>query len=146
MLELSQFNRSPSPIFNGDFDPVQSDGAGEENLSGIPHSAQSLAPAEFFSAGDHLYRNYHPSLTSHSCDPEGNFLPPGALPSPLSEKSTNDWTPYQDHLEFELANYIFTKNQTPAAQINHLLDLWAASLLWASANSSQVLFTDHHDI
>lgn len=61
--EPSQFNRSPSPIFNGDFDPVQSDGAGEEDLSGIPRSAQSPAPAEFFGAGDRLYRNYHPSLT-----------------------------------------------------------------------------------
>ncbi|KAG1850945.1 hypothetical protein F4604DRAFT_1687040, partial [Suillus subluteus] len=144
--ELSQFNRSPLPIFNGDFDPVQSDGAGEEDLSGIPRSAQSPAPAEFFGAGDRLYRNYHPSLTGRPCDPEGNFLLPGALPLPLSEKSTDDWTPYRDHLEFELADYIFTKNQTPAAQIDHLLDLWAASLIRASADSSQVLFTDHHDV
>ncbi|KAG2754832.1 hypothetical protein P692DRAFT_20720601 [Suillus brevipes Sb2] len=139
--ELPQPNRSPSPIFNGDFD-----GAGEEDLSGIPRSAQSPAPAEFFGAGDRLYRNYHPSLTGRPCDPEGNFLPPGALPLPLSEKSADDWTPYRDRLEFELADYIFTKNQTPAAQIDHLLDLWAASLLRAGADSSQVLFTDHHDV
>jgi hypothetical protein len=65
---------------------------------------------------------------------------------PLSEKSHDDWTPYCDRLEFELADYIFTKNQTTAAQIDHLLDLWAASLIWAGADSSQVLFTDHCDV
>ncbi|KAG2100480.1 uncharacterized protein F5147DRAFT_747167 [Suillus discolor] len=127
----SQFNRSPSPIFNGDIDPIQSDGAGEEDHSEIPHSVQSPTPAEF---------------VGRPCDPEGNFLPPGALPLPLSEKCPNDWTPYHDRLEFELANYIFTKNQTPAAQIDHLLDLWAASLIQAGADLSQVPFKDHRDV
>ncbi|KAG2140331.1 hypothetical protein BD769DRAFT_1384083 [Suillus cothurnatus] len=144
--EPSQFNCSPSPFFNGDDNPLQSDGAGEENHSEIPRSAQSPIPAEFFGAGDRLYRNYHPSLTGRPCDPEGNFLPPGALPLPLSEKSADDWTPYCDRLEFELADYIFTRNQTPAAQINHLLNLWAASLIRAGADTSQVLFTDHRDV
>jgi len=65
---------------------------------------------------------------------------------PLSEKSADDWTPYCDRLEFELADYIFTRNQTPAAQIDHLLDLWAASLIRAGADTSQVLFTDHRDV
>ncbi|KAG2059973.1 hypothetical protein BDR06DRAFT_1062827 [Suillus hirtellus] len=119
--EPSQFNRSPSPFFNGDDNPLQSDGASEENHSEIPRSVQSPIPAEFFGAGDRLYRNYHPSLT-------------GALPLPLSEKSADDLTPYHD------------QNQTPAAQINHLLDLWAASLIQAGTNTSQVLFTDHRDV
>ncbi|KAG2124069.1 hypothetical protein BD769DRAFT_1628798 [Suillus cothurnatus] len=131
--EPSQFNRSPSPFFNGDDNPLQSDGAGEENHSEIPRSAQSPIPAEFFGAG-------------RPCDPEGNFLLPGALPLPLSEKSADDWTPYCDRLEFELADYIFTRNQTPAAQIDHLLNLWAASLIQAGADTSQVLFTDHRDV
>ncbi|KAG2122561.1 hypothetical protein BD769DRAFT_1629210 [Suillus cothurnatus] len=144
--EPSQFNCSPSPFFNGDDNPLQSDGAGEENHSEIPRSAQSPIPAEFFGASDRLYRNYHPSLTGRPCDPEGNFLPPGALPLPLSEKSADDWTPYCDQLEFELADYIFTRNQTPTAQIDHLLNLWAASLIRAGADTSQVLFTDHRDI
>ncbi|KAG2738057.1 hypothetical protein P692DRAFT_20882962 [Suillus brevipes Sb2] len=101
--EPSQFNRSPSPFFNGDDNPLQSDGASEENHSEIPRSAQSPIPAELFGAGDCLYRNYHPSLTSRP-------------------------------------------NQTPAAQIDHLLDLWAASLIQAGANTSQVLFTDHRNV
>jgi hypothetical protein len=40
------------------------DGADEEDHSEIPRSVQSPTLAEFFGAGDHLYRNYHPSLTS----------------------------------------------------------------------------------
>jgi hypothetical protein len=63
----------------------------------------------------------------------------------LSDKTTDDWTPYADRLEFELADYIFTKNQTPAAQIDHLLDIWAASLIRGGANTS-ALFTDHRDV
>lgn len=144
--DLSQSNRSPSPIFNGDINPIQSDGASEEDRSEIPRSVQSPTPAEFVGTGDRLYRNYHPSLTGRPCDSEGNFLPPGVLPLPLSEKCSDDWTPYRDRLEFELAYYIFTKNQTPAAQINHLLDLWAASLIQAGADLSQVPFKDHCDI
>ncbi|KAG2137011.1 hypothetical protein DEU56DRAFT_736982, partial [Suillus clintonianus] len=81
-----------------------------------------------------------------TCDPEGNFLPPGAPPPPLTEKSPNDWTPYRDRLEFELADYIFSKNQTPATQIDHLLDMWAASLIRAGADTSEVLFADHRDV
>ncbi|KAG1871052.1 hypothetical protein C8R48DRAFT_770646 [Suillus tomentosus] len=142
----SQSNCSPSPIFNGDIDPIQSDGAGEEDRSEIPRSVQSPTFAEFVGTGDRLYRNYHPSLTSRPCDPEGNFLLPGVLPLPLSEKHSDNWTPYCDWLEFELANYIFTKNQTPTAQIDHLLDLWAASLIQAGADLSQVPFKDHCDV
>ncbi|KAG2121725.1 hypothetical protein BD769DRAFT_1361161, partial [Suillus cothurnatus] len=57
----------------------------------------------------------------------------------------DDWTPYADRLEFELTDYIFTKNQTPAAQIDHLFNIWAASLIQGGANTS-ALFTNHHDV
>ncbi|KAG2090117.1 uncharacterized protein F5147DRAFT_748270 [Suillus discolor] len=79
------------------------------------------------------------------CDSEGNFLPPGTSPPPLLDNAPDDWTPYSDRLEFELADYIFTKNQTPAVQIDHLLDIWAASLIRGGADTN-VLFTDHCNV
>ncbi|KAG1722135.1 uncharacterized protein EDB91DRAFT_1240245 [Suillus paluster] len=85
------------------------------------------------------------ATTARPCDSEGNFLPPGTPPPLLSDKTSNDWTPYADRLEFELANYIFTKNQTPVVQINHLLDIWADSLIQGGANTD-ALFTDHCDV
>ncbi|KAG2029454.1 hypothetical protein BDR03DRAFT_1018369 [Suillus americanus] len=100
--------------------------------------------AEFFGAGERLYRNYHSLLSAHHCDAEGVFLPPGTPPPPLTEKTPNDWTPYKSCVEFELADYPFTKNQTPAHSINHLLNIWAALLIQAGTNAT--LFPDHRNV
>ncbi|KAG1837384.1 hypothetical protein C8R48DRAFT_622854 [Suillus tomentosus] len=142
---LPQSNRSPSPLFDANINTEEYDGANsnEEYCAATPGPVQP--PAEFFGAGDRLYRNYHPNLTAQPCDSEGNFLPPETPPPPLSDKAPDDWTPYSDRLEFELADYIFAKNQTPAAQIDHLLDIWAASLIRGGANTN-ALFTDHRDV
>ncbi|KAG1726481.1 hypothetical protein EDB19DRAFT_1897639 [Suillus lakei] len=96
----------------------------------------------FFGTGDWLYRNYHPF--SHPCDPEGNFLPLGTPPPPLTDKTPDDWTPYKSQVEFEFADYLFTKNQTTTHSINHLLNMWAASLI--QAGSKATLFSDHRHI
>ncbi|KAG2099661.1 hypothetical protein BD769DRAFT_1631154 [Suillus cothurnatus] len=133
-----------------------------------PHSP-SLAPDitdfEFIGTGDRLYRNYHPFLSgksfnhsillnnikkythtyiAHPCDPDGTFLPPGAPPPPITEKSLDDWTPYGSHIEFKLADYLFTKNQTPTHSIDQLLNIWAASLV--QAGSKCTVFSDHHNL
>ncbi|KAG2107667.1 uncharacterized protein F5147DRAFT_745903 [Suillus discolor] len=111
--------------------------------------------AEFFGTGDQLYRNYHPFLSilkiylhytyiARPCDPEGVFLPPGTPPPPLTEKSPDDWTPYRSCVEFELADYLFTKNQTPANSIDQLLNIWSASLI--QAGGKHTLFSDHRDL
>ncbi|KAG2030826.1 hypothetical protein BDR03DRAFT_936547 [Suillus americanus] len=71
------------------------------------------------------------------------FLPPGSPPKPLSDKSSSDWTPYQNHIEFETAEYFFVKNQTPAAQVNKLLDLWASTL---KKHNDKPPFTDCRDL
>ncbi|KAG1898813.1 uncharacterized protein F5891DRAFT_1190294 [Suillus fuscotomentosus] len=99
---------------------------------------------EFFGTGDRLYRNYHPFLSARPCNPEGNFLPPGTPLLPFTDKTLEDWTPYKSQVEFELANYLFTKNQTPVHSIDHLLNIWAASLIQASSRST--IFSDHHHI
>ncbi|KAG2044014.1 hypothetical protein BDR03DRAFT_930774 [Suillus americanus] len=49
------------------------------------------------------------------------FLPPGSPPKPLSDKSSSDWTPYRNCIEFETAEFFFS-------QVNKLLDLWASTL------------------
>ncbi|KAI5983739.1 hypothetical protein F5J12DRAFT_907985 [Pisolithus orientalis] len=96
--------------------------------------------AEFVGQGDKYYRNYHPNLTGQPCDSSGNPLPVGqsSLQTP-SEKQPNDWSPYSSHLEFELADFLFTHSQMSAANINKLLDLWNATLL---GTGSQPVFKD----
>ena len=73
------------------------------------------------------------SLTSlfvgEICDESGNFLPPEVPPPPQdSDKGRGDWTPYDNRLQFEVADFLFRRNQMSAGDINFLLSLWGASL------------------
>ncbi|KAI5996525.1 hypothetical protein F5J12DRAFT_907094 [Pisolithus orientalis] len=59
-------------------------------------------------------------LTGQPCDSSGNPLPVGqSSPQTPSEKQPNDWSPYSSHLEFELADFLFTCSQMSAANINN---------------------------
>ncbi|KAG1886992.1 hypothetical protein F4604DRAFT_1889809 [Suillus subluteus] len=136
---------SPSPALAPDIIGLGDTGGTDFGDAGPMDDEDPLqSSAEFFGAGERLYRNYHPLLSARPCDTEGVFLPPGTLPPPLTEKTPDNWTPYKSHVEFELADYLFTKNQTPAHSIDHLLNIWAASLI--QAGSKATLFPDHCDV
>ena len=47
-------------------------------------------------------------VLGHPCDADGYNLPPGTPPSP-SPARKHDWTPFTDRIEFELADFLFTK-------------------------------------
>lgn len=109
----------------------------------LPSGVDSL----FWGPGDKLYRNYHPKLdgklyfsnvnsssffrsSARPCDEQGAFLDPGTRPAPASNQTNSeDWTPYRDRVGFEVAEFLFTRNQMSAPQIDILLDLWAAGVL-----------------
>ncbi|KAG1726100.1 hypothetical protein EDB19DRAFT_1945348 [Suillus lakei] len=97
----------------------------------------------FFGPGDRLYRNYHPRLNAHPCYATGHFLEDGVPPAPPPDKSPDDWTPYRDHVEFETVEFLYTRNQMSAGDINILLDLWAATLL---KHNDKPPFADCHDL
>ncbi|KAG0701710.1 hypothetical protein DFH29DRAFT_1000020 [Suillus ampliporus] len=99
--------------------------------------------AEFFRSGNLLYCNYHPLLDGHSCDEHGNFLTNDAPPSPPELKSRDDWTPFRNRVEFEMAELLYIKNQMPAGQADRLLDLWATTLL---KHGDIPPFADHKDL
>ncbi|KAG2112034.1 uncharacterized protein F5147DRAFT_744677 [Suillus discolor] len=98
---------------------------------------------EFWGPGDRLYRNYHPKLNSRPCDATGQFLADGATPAPPPSKSRDDWTPYRNCIEFETAEFLYTRNQMSAGNINILLDLWAATLL---KHNNKLPFADCRDL
>ena len=63
------------------------------------------------------------------CDESGNGLPPDIPPAPHDlDKGPNNWTPYYSRLQFEVADFLFRRNQMSAGDINILLSLWSASL------------------
>jgi Plavaka transposase len=63
------------------------------------------------------------------CDESGEDIQPDTPPPPcVSDNGPDDWTPYNSHLKFEVADFLFCQNQMSAGDINFLLSLWAASL------------------
>ena len=44
------------------------------------------------------------------------------------DQGPDNWTPYNNHIEFELADFLFCHNQMSAGNINTILNLWAVSL------------------
>ncbi|KAH9026129.1 hypothetical protein EDB85DRAFT_1893545 [Lactarius pseudohatsudake] len=63
------------------------------------------------------------------CDEDGNDIPSDTLAPPRnSNQGPNDWTPYNNRLEFEVADVLYHRNQMSARGINCLLTLWVASL------------------
>jgi hypothetical protein len=63
------------------------------------------------------------------CDKSGNDIPLDAPPPPCgSDKQFDDWTPYDNRVQFEVADFLYRRNQMSAGDINYLLNLWAASL------------------
>ncbi|KAF7288733.1 C2H2-type domain-containing protein [Mycena indigotica] len=74
-------------------------------------------------------RKNHPFLTARPCDEHGDFLPDGAAPAPRHNKLDDDWDPYDDKVQFRLADFAFRKAQISGSNINELLEIWAMDKL-----------------
>ncbi|KAG1753701.1 uncharacterized protein EDB91DRAFT_1234119 [Suillus paluster] len=95
------------------------------------------------SSGTNKSKLEHVLTTRLKCDAEGDPIDQNALPPPQTDTSPDDWTPYESHIAFEMAKFLFLQNQTSAKQIDTLLNLWAASLI---KHNDTPPFTDHHDL
>ncbi|KAF8424793.1 hypothetical protein L210DRAFT_3615092 [Boletus edulis BED1] len=93
--------------------------------------------------GGKVYRNYHPYLTARPCDSSGNFLPDGTPPQPYSEKALDDWSPFGNRAEFELADLLYTQIQMSATHVNKLLDIFTA---YMHLNGGQPPFSNCSDL
>ena len=70
-----------------------------------------------------------PLLAARHCDRNGVFVLPGTPPEPLTPKAKNDWSPFTSRAGFELADFLFTDVQLSQKKINHILELWATTLV-----------------
>lgn len=64
------------------------------------------------------------------CDEQGAFLPPDTPPKP-KVASPDDWSPFNNRVEFELADLLYRRNQMPQAQMNNLFNIWSACMVAA---------------
>lgn len=119
-------SRSESPPASPNSLPTRSPTPQNAEEEDFPH-----IEAQYFGPHNGVYRNYHPFMTGQSngllqqfyltdfligrpCDSNGDFLPPDTQPPPPPDPhDEDDWSPFHDHLEFELADFLYTHNQMP---------------------------------
>ncbi|KAG0693018.1 hypothetical protein DFH29DRAFT_992452 [Suillus ampliporus] len=89
------------------------------------------------------YRDYHQQLDGHICNEAGDFIPPEAPPPPYSSRAPDDWTPYRNRLEFETAEFLYSKVQMSAGNIDKLMNLWGRTL---EKHDDAPPFTDHRNL
>ncbi|KAI6143392.1 hypothetical protein BKA82DRAFT_4331274 [Pisolithus tinctorius] len=77
------------------------------------------------------------------CDASGQYLLDDAPPPLPAERSSDDWSPFQNQLEFKLVDFLFRQAEMPAKKIDMLLEIWAVSLL---ALCGEPLFTNQKDL
>ena len=83
------------------------------------------------------------AITALPCEEDGTpLLDPKTSPIVPPQHSDN-WTPYKHCIAFELADFLYRREQMSAGNADILLELWAASL--ASHNESPP-FSDHQDL
>ena len=68
-------------------------------------------------------------FTGKPCDENGQYLPKGSPPPPRPAQAADDWTPFADSLQFKLADFLYRQEEMSQGNINHLLELWALSLM-----------------
>ncbi|KAH8977117.1 hypothetical protein EDB86DRAFT_3068012 [Lactarius hatsudake] len=88
---------------------------------------------------------FHPYLCATPCDENHVYLPPGTLPTPPPVQDPDDWTPYRDCVEFELAEFLYQKVQMSGNDINVLSQLWCASLINHGVPPDKINLFDSRD-
>jgi hypothetical protein len=63
------------------------------------------------------------------CDSDGGPLDPESLLLAAKAKDVTDWTLYSSCIAFELANFIYRRNQMSASDFNALCKLWKVTHL-----------------
>ena len=90
-------------------------------------------------------RTYHPKLNGtillptsiyfsqndvgKICDKDGHEIPPNSPPPPVMQHSTDDWFPYESHIQLKLADFLYRCNQMSEGNMDFLLNLINALLL-----------------
>ncbi|KAI0823766.1 hypothetical protein BC628DRAFT_1503960 [Trametes gibbosa] len=115
---------SPSPRPDSPPPPLV-EGAPQHDLPGV---AAPLPVVEDALDADGSITVTHPIITGRPCSAAGAPLLPDAPAPPRDPRLPNDYSPYESRPQFELADFLFKKEQMSAGHINELMQLWAATL------------------
>ncbi|KAN0107708.1 hypothetical protein V8E52_009875 [Russula decolorans] len=133
--------RSPSPVGGSHTCSSPTDSSPTDS-SPTDSSPTDSSPTD--SSPTDIVRSYHPIINGKPCDKDGNYLPTDTPPPPRhTERSADDWTPYQSRVEFELADFLYRRDQMSGGHIDELLSLWATTLVEHGADPP---FKSHGDL
>lgn len=91
-----------------------------------------------------IYYNNSYNLTGRICDENGHDIPLDSPPPPRpSDYGPDNWTPFDGRVEFELADFLYRRNQMSGGDIDHLFNLWGAA---AAARGDAPPFKNHTDM
>lgn len=137
-VDEAGFNAGDQP--EGDIEEEE-----EEELEPYePRRAVNVQPEEFIARHPHLSgkldqwsvhvhicrRPEFECYLGRPCNAEGTeYLPENHPPTPRQRPNNTDWTPFRSRLEFEVAEFLYKKDQMSQGHVTHLMDLWAASLV-----------------
>ena len=71
---------------------------------------------------------YH-TLVAKRCNERGEFLTSSVPPASPEIQPMTDWFPFDSHIGFELADFIFADAELSKKKTDRLLELWAATLI-----------------
>ncbi|KAJ7687491.1 hypothetical protein B0H17DRAFT_1203554 [Mycena rosella] len=69
---------------------------------------------------------FHPRLNGRPCNKHGNFLSPGAPPPPPDHAPPDNFAPYAERADFDLADLLYRRAQMSAGHIDELMQNWAS--------------------
>ncbi|KAG5350177.1 hypothetical protein C0989_012375 [Termitomyces sp. Mn162] len=95
-------------------------------LMNADHTTQLLNDEHIHVQVNAEHVEYHPLINGLPCDQDGSFLPENAAPPPWGHLPHNDFSPYADCQQFEIADLLFWQTQMAANNINDLMQVWAA--------------------
>ncbi|KAG1796926.1 uncharacterized protein HD556DRAFT_1441101 [Suillus plorans] len=107
------------------------------NLNGQSQARNHMAPPPITT------RLYHPDINGRICDEQGNYIPLDTPPPCSTDRGPDDWMPYNNWVEFEVADFLYHCNQMSGGDIDFVFNLWAASL---AAHGATPPFKNHVDM
>ncbi|TEB03958.1 hypothetical protein FA13DRAFT_1807856 [Coprinellus micaceus] len=63
------------------------------------------------------------------CTEDGHLLPPGSPPPPLTTHSDDNWTPFEDEVQFCIADFLYRHEEMSQENIDTLLHFWGLTLM-----------------
>ncbi|KAH6893862.1 hypothetical protein BKA70DRAFT_1376094 [Coprinopsis sp. MPI-PUGE-AT-0042] len=109
-----------------------------EPFQGADFAPSERSPPLQEPSGDHptvptpsegLRQAMHPWLTGQCYTSEGVAIARATNPPPRSQRDSNDWAPFKDDIQFAAADFLYRCEEMSQDNINHLLNLWALSLM-----------------